>query len=86
MTVDIEETSESGKALNEPKNERCCACNPNLSISQVIMIETFLTHYNNNFMIIISISQTYRRTEYRGIHQKKSYRKNSEAYQFIMTV
>lgn len=34
LTVDIEESSESGKVLTEVKNERCIACNPNLSISK----------------------------------------------------
>ncbi|KAL5238160.1 hypothetical protein ACI65C_005570 [Semiaphis heraclei] len=34
LTVDIEESSESGKVQTEVKNERCIACNPNLSISK----------------------------------------------------
>lgn len=38
LTVDIEESSESGKVLTEVKNERCIACNPNLSISKVKII------------------------------------------------
>ncbi|CAI6358124.1 unnamed protein product [Macrosiphum euphorbiae] len=32
LTVDIEESSESGKVQTEVKNERCIACNPKLSI------------------------------------------------------
>ncbi|XP_022164967.1 uncharacterized protein LOC111029994 [Myzus persicae] len=38
LTVDIEESSESGKVQTEVKNERCIACNPNLSISKVKIV------------------------------------------------
>ncbi|XP_060856784.1 uncharacterized protein LOC132934494 [Metopolophium dirhodum] len=45
LTVDIEESSESGKIQTEVKNERCIACNPKLSIIKVNIILCRISMY-----------------------------------------